>query len=256
MADGQSVANRSARKRSRVQFAPSPSDSLETCPSGRRGRAVTPLEPCSRRRFDSSRLHIGQVAKLAARARSRVWCPQGRRSSSLLLASSMHSSESMSASRRTWTKELLGPLVADSISVYEVIRKADKRLSGGLSGLVAKRIKEYGIDTSHFRGQGHARGGCGKLPWQMVLTKTDRPYRTSAGRLRRALIDAGVSYACAVCNMLPTWQGRKLVFHVDHRDGDWRNNTKENLRFLCPNCHSQTENFGRKPKSSILARMA
>ena len=34
--------------------------------------------------------------------------------------------------------------------------------------------------------------------------------------------------------------------HIDHIDGDFANNEKENLRFLCPNCHSQTETFGSK----------
>ena len=44
--------------------------------------------------------------------------------------------------------------------------------------------------------------------------------------------------------MLPWWNGRPLVFQVDHRNGNSLDNRPGNARFMCPNCHSQTENFG------------
>ena len=43
--------------------------------------------------------------------------------------------------------------------------------------------------------------------------------------------------------------GEKLVLQLDHIDGDNTNNNLDNLRILCPNCHSQTHNYaGRKNK--------
>lgn len=55
---------------------------------------------------------------------------------------------------------------------------------------------------------------------------------------------------CAICGLGDEWQGKKLGLHLDHIDGDSDNNTLANVRILCPNCHSQTENFGSKGNGS------
>jgi hypothetical protein len=48
---------------------------------------------------------------------------------------------------------------------------------------------------------------------------------------------------CEICNIID-WQNQKLTFHVHHVDGNYLNNQLSNLQILCPNCHSQTENWG------------
>ena len=49
-------------------------------------------------------------------------------------------------------------------------------------------------------------------------------------------------YECEVCG-ISDWQNKKLVLHVDHKDGNPADNRPENMRLLCPNCHSQTETY-------------
>lgn len=50
---------------------------------------------------------------------------------------------------------------------------------------------------------------------------------------------------CEICGVRE-WNGKPLVLHVDHVDGDRTNNELNNLMILCPNCHSQTETYGSK----------
>ena len=54
---------------------------------------------------------------------------------------------------------------------------------------------------------------------------------------------------CQECGITDVWNNQPLVLHLDHVDGDNKNNLISNLRFLCPNCHSQTKTYsGRNRK--------
>ncbi len=50
---------------------------------------------------------------------------------------------------------------------------------------------------------------------------------------------------CEECG-ITEWNGKELVMHVDHVDGDRTNNEITNLKILCPNCHSQTPTYASK----------
>ncbi len=69
--------------------------------------------------------------------------------------------------------------------------------------------------------------------------------RQKSHLLRRALIESGIQYKCFIC-VIDKWLGKDINLEIDHINGDSFNNSLENLRCLCPNCHSQTETFGYK----------
>lgn len=52
--------------------------------------------------------------------------------------------------------------------------------------------------------------------------------------------------SCSECGQNPIWNNKKLTLQLDHIDGNSDNNSLENLRLLCPNCHTQTDTYGSK----------
>lgn len=55
---------------------------------------------------------------------------------------------------------------------------------------------------------------------------------------------------CELCGQGPIHNNKPLVLQVDHIDGDSDNNKLENVRLLCPNCHTQTDTYGSKGKGN------
>lgn len=140
--------------------------------------------------------------------------------------------------------------MASSVSVTEVIRRLGKNPRGGLHGHITGIIRHLGIDTSHHTGQGsnrgeHHKGGPDRVPPEVILT-LDRNggRRENVERLRWALLAVGVEEKCGECDQGEIWNGKPLRLQIDHRNGNPVDNRRGNLRFLCPNCHTQTENFG------------
>jgi predicted RNA-binding Zn-ribbon protein involved in translation (DUF1610 family) len=145
-----------------------------------------------------------------------------------------------------YTRELLTEAAANSISIADVLRYLQIPIAGGTHAHISRRLKKFGIDTSHFLGQAHMRNqpSAWRLaPEQVLVVRSPGSARPKPHVLRRALRETGVPYTCAVCGIEAEWNDKPIILHVDHVSGDWLDNRKENLRFLCPNCHSQTPTF-------------
>ena len=149
---------------------------------------------------------------------------------------------------RKYTPEILKPIVESSISIAEVIRKLGLRQTGGTQSNIKRLIREFELDTSHFLGQGINKGKADpkRLSASEILTIRDPLARPEqAKRLKRALFEIGRKYECEECSLGSTWNGKPLNLQIDHINGKRYDNTDHNLRFLCPNCHTQTPTWGR-----------
>lgn len=144
-----------------------------------------------------------------------------------------------------WTREVLERAVRASTSMYEVLSHLGLELVGGHHTHISRRIKAYGIDTSHFQVPPRGRDARpGRTPGAVLVELPGtQGRRVPSDRLKRALLAQGLEERCALCGIEAVWRGRPLTLEVDHIDGNWRNNSVGNLRFLRPNCHSTTDTY-------------
>lgn len=139
------------------------------------------------------------------------------------------------------SSESIMKAVSDSISLKAAMRLLGLRVSGSTSQRFKDKVVSLGLDTSHFR---HANTGVSPRNIKSAVSVfEERNGRARTPQLRRALKEHGLPYLCAECRQGPIWNGKLLVLQVDHKDGDRRNNDVSNLRWLCPNCHTQTPTF-------------
>ncbi|MFD4523130.1 HNH endonuclease signature motif containing protein [Streptomyces sp. NPDC058470] len=147
-----------------------------------------------------------------------------------------------------WTRGILEAAVSASTNMCEVLRRLGVEVVGGQHTHISRRIKAHGIDTSHFTSAVRTermRENLRRRTAEEILVENSSAHarRTPSNRLKRALLELGISEQCALCGNKAVWLGEPLPLEVDHMDGNWRNNRVENLRLLCPNCHSTTDTY-------------
>ncbi len=106
-------------------------------------------------------------------------------------------------------------------------------------------LNEMGIDYKGNKG--------GKGVKSSPLKRTAKEYaklpHCRSTVLKSKLLEEGlIENVCDECSNEGEWMGKSITLELDHIDGDRFNNEFENLRILCPNCHSQTPTFRRQKK--------
>lgn len=123
---------------------------------------------------------------------------------------------------------------------------AHKEMTGSNSGSsflhFKKKVIELNIDTSHFsiikvRGNNKSKT---KLSWDkmLILNRIKDGRREKSHMLRRAMLEYGFESKCSNCGNPGEWMGKKMRLEIDHINNNNVDNRPDNLRFLCPNCHS------------------
>ena len=138
-------------------------------------------------------------------------------------------------------------LLKNSSTISEVLFKLGYSVKGNSWGFakVKQRMSDLNLDGSIFKGKSPVTkyGTLHKVNASDILKPNCKHARSV---LRRYVIKNNlIPYRCAICGCVE-WQGRTLSLELDHINGINNDNRIENLRFLCPNCHSQTTTYGSR----------
>lgn len=151
---------------------------------------------------------------------------------------------------RKITKEKLQKAILNSISIAEALKFLEMSISTGNYRSFHKYIKEYELDTNHFKGQSHLKGKS-RATFSLNEILVQNSNYAAISTLKERLVNSNLlEYKCYGENCgISSWHNRKLSLQLDHINGIHNDHRLENLRFLCPNCHSQTETFAGKKLS-------
>lgn len=147
---------------------------------------------------------------------------------------------------RSWSDEDLTKAVYESYNMCEVLSKIGIRFGGGSFQIIKKHILRLKLNTSHFKRKPRS---ITKYPIGDVFIEHCK--MASSAFRRKVLKLKIIPYICEECSNSGEYLGRPLSLQLDHKNGIHNDNRIENLRWLCPNCHSQTSTYS-KTKGKLL----
>lgn len=148
----------------------------------------------------------------------------------------------------SWNLNDVEQAVVNSINFTEVLEKLNIPRQGNNSKTLRKILDENNIDYSHFTGRARFYT-TNYVPVEQYLSNTKKIH---SSKLKEKLLKEGlINNCCSICG-LTEWNNKPLILQLHHIDGDHNNNNLNNLQLLCPNCHSQTENYCGSANKNIV----
>lgn len=154
--------------------------------------------------------------------------------------------------RRKYSREEFAEAWLSSSSIAQVAKKLGCNTTGGGYVTLKLAARELGLDDAHMTGQGWNVGWKSNPARERAIPLLDilvqNSTYTTIWRLKRRLLREGMlEYRCYLCG-LTEWNGKPITLQLDHINGARLDHRIQNLRLLCPNCHSQTETFAGRNK--------
>ena len=145
------------------------------------------------------------------------------------------------------TDEQFVNLIKNSANIAEVLFKLGYTVKGNSWGYsqVKQRMTDLNLSSANFKGKNayYETNKERKISPDKLFRINCKHTRTV---LRRNIIRNNLlPYKCAICG-ISKWNNKTLSLELDHINGMNNDNRLENLRFLCPNCHSQTTTYGSR----------
>lgn len=143
-------------------------------------------------------------------------------------------------------------LLNTSNSFVDILIKVGLDPYNGNHKTLNHRIKEEGFDISNLEKnrrknqERHIKSLSKKRTYRLEDILVENSTFDRKNLKNKILEYKLLPYKCSICNNIGEWIGEPLSLQLDHINGINNDNRIENLRFLCPNCHSQTETFSGK----------
>lgn len=145
-----------------------------------------------------------------------------------------------------WSKQNVKEAVSKSTTYRECIHNLGHDNPKGNVKTLKRYIKKYDLDTTHFTHQPNRPTEFReKRSLENILVKNST-YTDNRHLKARLLKQDLLRNECYECGLPPKWNEKELTLQVDHINGESDDNRLENLRLLCPNCHSQTPTFANR----------
>lgn len=148
--------------------------------------------------------------------------------------------------------EFIQEVLDTSFSYVEVFEKLSIASSKTTIKMLQYRIKKDNIDKTKFTKNIKKIRFPNEKKIEDVLVENS-VYFNSANLKKKLLKHNLINYECQICG-IKEWNGIDLVLQLDHINGKSNDNRLENLRLLCPNCHSQTETYAGEKKKQLPIR--
>ena len=151
--------------------------------------------------------------------------------------------------RIKYTKELLEENVKGCYSFAELCRRLGLAPEGSNPKTLRRKMDEFGVDYSHFTGKAWNKNPSNPVYKGKYLAKLCEHSSLPSSKAKNLVYKLGLKEnKCEICG-ITEWLGKSLVCELHHINGDSTDNRIENLQILCPNCHSQTDNFRSRNRS-------
>lgn len=131
-------------------------------------------------------------------------------------------------------------IIHECYSYADILRKLELSTHGSNTLTAKKYVQYFNLSIEHFDKVKGTKSDKVVLTDEQVFCKN----KITKSVVRKRFLKL-VDYKCVIRSTI-NWMNKPLILEMDHIDGDRDNNDWDNLRLLCPNCHSQTDTYGSR----------
>ena len=138
-----------------------------------------------------------------------------------------------------YTKDQLQDIINNTNTIKDFCIKIGWKPEGGFYNMFHQLVIKYDLDISHYKYTNDMKYNShfvSKNPKDILSELVSKGER---------------EYKCELCGLTTIWNNKPLILQIHHKDGNHYNNDPENLQYLCPNCHSQTDNYTGRNRCKI-----